>query len=174
MADMTKLDHKLDPAAHTCRAVVETPKGARSKYDFEPDLQAFQLKGLLPEGMVFPLDFGFIPSTLGEDGDPLDIMVLADEPGVVGAVVEVRLVGVIEANQTEGDSTLRNDRLIGVATVSRLYERVQAVKDLGDDFTQHLCEWWIQYNDLKDKRFEVIMVGGPDEAVRCVQGGMQG
>jgi inorganic pyrophosphatase len=172
MADVLKLDNKLDPGKHTCRAVVETPKGARSKYDYEPELGAYQLKGLLPEGMVFPMDFGFIPSTLGEDGDPLDVMILADEPGTVGTVVDVRLVGVIQANQTEGDSTLRNDRLIAVAAVSLLYDRVQTIQDLGEDFVRHQTEWWVQYNAMKDKRFEVLNVGGPEEAVKCVQGGL--
>ena len=71
------------------------------------------LGGLLPEGMMFPFDFGFLPSTLGEDGDPLDIMVLMDAPAHVGCLIEVRIIGIITAEQTEDGKTESNDRLIG-------------------------------------------------------------
>ena len=70
MADLSKLPAQLDPKKCTCRAIIETPKGARNKFDYDPDSDLFMLGGLLPEGMMFPFDFGFIPSTLGEDGDP--------------------------------------------------------------------------------------------------------
>lgn len=76
MADVSKLPPQLDSKKCTCRAIIETPKGCRNKFDYDPDSGLFMLAGLLPEGMAFPFDFGFIPSTLGEDGDPLDILVL--------------------------------------------------------------------------------------------------
>src|SRR5438874_3853083 len=67
------------------------------------------------EGMMFPYDFGFIPSTLGEDGDPLDILVLMDAPAHVGCLIEVRIIGIIEAEQSEDGKTESNDRILGVA-----------------------------------------------------------
>src|SRR5258708_16604477 len=70
MADLTLLPHQLDDKNCVCRAIIETPKGCRNKFDYDPDSGLFMLGGLLPEGMMFPFDFGFIPSTLGEDGDP--------------------------------------------------------------------------------------------------------
>jgi inorganic pyrophosphatase len=76
MADLTALPHQLDPKTCVCTAIIETPKGCRNKFDYDPESNLFKLGGLLPEGMMFPFDFGFIPSTLGDDGDPLDIMVL--------------------------------------------------------------------------------------------------
>jgi inorganic pyrophosphatase len=78
----------------------------------------FKLAGLLPEGMLFPFDFGFIPSTLADDGDPVDIMVLMDVPAHVGYPIDVRLIGVIEATQTEDGESKTNDRLLGVAVHS--------------------------------------------------------
>jgi inorganic pyrophosphatase len=170
MADITKLPHRLDPEARTCRAVIETPKGRRSKFDYDPESGLFELAGLLPEGMSFPMDFGFIPSTLAEDGDPTDVLVLADEPSPVGCLAEVRLVGVIEGEQTEHGETLRNDRLLAVATTSRLYARIQTVDDLGDDFVDHLAQFWVNNNDLKPGRtFKVVGVRGPREAVALIQ-----
>jgi len=72
MSDLSKLPAQLDPKKRTCRAIIETPKGCRNKFDYDPKSGLFMLGGLLPEGMVFPFDFGFIPSTLGADGDPVD------------------------------------------------------------------------------------------------------
>jgi inorganic pyrophosphatase len=101
MSDLTTLPHQLDPDKGTCRAIIETPKGCRNKFDYDPRSNLFMLGGLLPEGMMFPFDFGFIPSTLGGDGDPLDILVLMDAPAHVGCLIEVRLIGVISAEQIE-------------------------------------------------------------------------
>ena len=77
--------------------IIETPKGSRNKYNYDEGLRLFKLGGVLPSGAVFPFDFGFVPSTTGGDGDPLDVLVLMDEPAFPGRVVDVRLVGVIEA-----------------------------------------------------------------------------
>jgi inorganic pyrophosphatase len=84
MSDLTHLSNQSDSKKATCRAVIEPPKSSRNKFDYDPDSGLFMLGGLLPEGMMFPIDFGFIPSTLGEDGDPLDVMVLMDAPAHVG------------------------------------------------------------------------------------------
>jgi inorganic pyrophosphatase len=88
------------------------------------------LGGLLPEGMMFPFDFGFLPSTLGEDGDPLDIMVLMDAPAHVGCLIEVRVIGIITAEQTEDGKTESNDRLIGVAVHSYDHEELESINDV--------------------------------------------
>jgi inorganic pyrophosphatase len=146
MADLTKIDPLLNGGAYTCRVVIETAKGSRSKYTYDPDLEALQLSGLLPAGMSFPLDFGFVPSTLAEDGDPLDILVVADTPSMPGCIVHVRLIGVIEAEQTEGGETVRNDRLIARTSLSINYEKAQTVNDLGDTFVDHLGRFFVKFS----------------------------
>lgn len=170
MPDATKLPHQLDPSKMTCRAVIETPKGRRSKFDYDPESGLFELAGLLPEGMSFPLDFGFIPSTLAEDGDPTDVLVLADEPSPVGCLAEVRLIGVILGEQTEDGETVRNDRLLAVAVTSRLYAQIGTAENLGSDFVDHLCQFWVNYNDLKPgKTFRVLGVEGPERAAELIR-----
>ena len=82
MVDLSSLSNQLDAKKSTCRAIIETPKGCRNKFDYDPESNLFMLGGLLPEGMMFPFDFGFIPLTLGEDGDPVDILVLMDAPAL--------------------------------------------------------------------------------------------
>src|SRR5580658_1463699 len=101
MKDVAAAPNEWNAKQRQCKAIIETPKGCRNKFDYDPDFRMFKLGGLLPEGMAFPFDFGFIPSTLGDDGDPLDVMVLMDEPAHVGCLLDVRIIGVIEAVQIE-------------------------------------------------------------------------
>jgi inorganic pyrophosphatase len=167
--DMAAIDHRLDTAAATCRAVIETPKGSRSKYTWDDQVGAFELSGLLPVGMSFPLDFGMVPSTLADDGDPLDILVIGDEPAAVGCVADVRILGVIKAEQTEGGRTYRNDRLVGRLALSVSYEHASHIDDLGARFAEHLGQWFTNYNMLKGKGFRVLGIAGPEEAVRLIE-----
>ncbi len=170
MPDLTRLAHGLDPTSATCRAIVESPGGRRAKYSYDRGSGLFALKRLLPEGMSFPLDFGFIPGTLGEDGDPLDILVLNDEPMAVGVLLEARLVGVILARQTEGGRALRNDRIIGVASASRLYARVGGLEDLGKSWLENVTQFWVNYCRLRGVAFEVLSREGAATACRLIDG----
>lgn len=167
------LPHKLDPAAATCRALVETPARSRAKFDFDRETGLYELHGMLPAGMAFPMDFGFIPSTLGGDGDPLDVIVLAEEALPVGCLVRVRLLGVIEAEQTQHvdgkPSTLRNDRLVARLEESRTYAGVEGLDQLGGAFTEELIQFFTTYNELKGKRFKVLAVSNAQRAVEMIQ-----
>ena len=168
MTKLLKLSNLLNTAEHTCRVVIETSKGDRSKFACDPQTGTFQLKKLLPDGMSFPTDFGFVPGTVAGDGDPLDAMVLHDEPLPMGSVVTVRLLGVIEAQQTEDGKSERNDRLMTVSQASHLYQRVRRVEDLGDEYIHNLEEFFINYNRLNGKGFQLVRIGDPDDAIRCI------
>jgi len=87
---------------------IETPKGSRNKYAFDEKQKIFALKKVLPAGMAFPYDFGFIPSTIAEDGDPVDVLALMDEPGAVGCLLQCRGVGIIEGEQGKKKDAERN------------------------------------------------------------------
>src|SRR5688500_291967 len=114
--------------AKTIQVIIETPKGSNHKYKYEPSSQRFKLDKILPAGFAFPYDFGFIPETLAEDGDPLDILVINREPTFTGCLIECRIIGAIEAKQKEKGKAVRNDRIIGVPEESSLYEKVSSVK----------------------------------------------
>ena len=108
------------------QVIIETPKGCRNKYSFDEDQKIFVLKAALPSGMAFPYDFGFLPQTLADDGDPLDVLVLMDEPAFPGCAVMARLIGVIEGEQiTPKSAPVRNDRLVAVAETTHMYEAGQ-------------------------------------------------
>src|SRR5437868_14956126 len=153
MADLTSLSLQLDAKKRICRAIIETPKGCRNKFDYDPDSGLFMLGGLLPEGMMFPFDFGFIPSTLGEDGDPLDILVLLDAPAHVGCLIEVRVIGVIQAEQTEDGKTESNDRLLGVAIHSYDHEELKTIEDVSKTLLSQLEEFFVSYNKQRGETF---------------------
>ena len=91
----------FDKASHALNVVIETPKGSRFKYVYTPKTGLFRVKRVLPPGMVFPFNFGFIPCTRGADGDPLDIIIVHDEPMFPGCQIMARLLGVVKAEQTE-------------------------------------------------------------------------
>lgn len=169
MVDLTKIEHLLDNGKATCRAIIETPKSSRSKYTYDPGLEIFELSSLLPAGMSFPLDFGFIPNTLAEDGDPLDVLVIGDEPSAVGCYAQIKILGVIEANQTEKGETCRNDRLVARIAKSITYGHASHIDDLGKPFVEHLGKFFVNYNDLKGKTFEVLGVAGPDQAMHLIE-----
>ena len=173
MADLASLPPQLDARKGICRAIIETPKGSRNKFDYDPDSRLFMLGGLLPEGMMFPFDFGFIPSTLGEDGDPLDILVLMDAPAHVACLIEVRIIGVIKAEQTENGKTESNDRLLGVAVHSYDHEGLESIDDLSKTMLDQLEQFFISYNKQRGKKFKVTGTGGAKKAIEYLKVGIR-
>jgi inorganic pyrophosphatase len=168
MPNYAALPHGLDRKAHACRAVIETPRGAPHKLSFDPVTEAFALKRVLPLGMCFPLDFGFVPSTRAEDGAPIDVMVLADSPLPVGCVLDVRVVGAIEAEQTKDRRRVRNDRLIAAAQASHLYAAIRALGDLPAGMAEQLIAFWTNYNALRGESFQAIGVATPARACALI------
>ena len=156
----------FDSDSHELNVIIETPKGSRNKFDYDEKYGLFRLGGVLPAGAVFPFDFGFVPSTLGGDGDPLDVLVLMDEPAFTGCLVLARLIGVIEAEQTEGGETTRNDRLIAVAAASRNHRDVHSLADLSENLVDEIEHFFVSYNTVKGKQFKP---GGRFDARRAEQ-----
>src|SRR5438045_3962075 len=138
----------IDSANECINVVIETPRGARTKLAYDRERAAFVVKKVLPQGMSFPFDFGFIPSTAGDDGDPLDVLVLMDEPVPIGTVVPSRLIGVIEAVQTEKDGEEEeNHRIIAVSEACELFAQVRKLADLPDAVTAQIEHFFISYNE---------------------------
>lgn len=137
--------------------IIESPKGAGHKYDYEPELNRFKLKKILPAGLVFPFDFGFIPKTKGEDGDPLDVMVISEIKTFPGCCMDCRIIGVIKAKQTERDGkTMRNDRFLAVPEVSQFFKDVQEIEDLQQDVINQLENFFKNYNEQAGKKLEIL------------------
>jgi inorganic pyrophosphatase len=155
----------------TIRVVIETPKGSRNKYAFDVEEKVFTLKKVLPVGMAFPYDFGFIPSTRADDGDPVDVLVLMDEPAFAGCVLECRLIGIIEGEQQDGKKKIRNDRIVAVEQGNHSYATVKHIDDLGKPFVRELEEFFVNYHELTGKQYKILNVRGPREARRRIDDG---
>jgi inorganic pyrophosphatase len=159
-----------DEESGALRVVIETPKGSRNKYDYDPDSDTFELAKVLPEGMNFPFDFGFVPSTLAADGDPLDILVLMDAPALPGCTLKARALGAIEARQKEkGSDWTRNDRLIALAENARVHNGARRLDDLGPHVLKDIKGFFTDYNRHFDKKFECIKDVGPKGAARLIK-----
>ena len=158
----------FDSESNAVHVIIDTPRGSRNKYSWNEKWKLFELTGVLPAGAVFPFDFGFIPQTRGGDGDPLDVLVLLDEPAVAGSLVRTRLIGVIEAEQTEEGRTTRNDRLVGVAVKSRNDRDYQTLEDLSGKLVEEIEYFFVSYNKAKGKTFRPLGRFGPDRARKLV------
>jgi len=163
----------FDEGSETLNTIIDTPKGSRNKFKYDEKAQVFKLGGPLPLGAVFPFDFGYIPSTRADDGDPLDVLILMDEPAFPGCLVQAKLIGVLEAEQTEAGTTTRNDRLIAVAAKSRNHSDIRFLGDLNSNLMHEIERFFIAYNETKGKRFEILGRYGPDRATTLVRNGMK-
>jgi inorganic pyrophosphatase len=139
------------------RAVLETPQGCRHKLKHLPGDSTFEVSTTLPAGMSMPFDFGFFPRTKAADGDPLDVLVLMDGPAYPGVVVAVRLLGVIEAEQSEdGGKPYRNDRLIAVADGSTERGNLRRLSDLDETLLTQIETFFETYDRLTGKSFRPL------------------
>lgn len=169
---MEQLPHELDRAQFTCQAVVEAPAGSRVKVYYDPDSHRFRVGKFLPLGMVFPLDFAFIPSTLAGDDDPIDLLILPEASLPVGSIVKVRILGILEAEQFKGNKRpRRNDRIIARLVESRLYAKVDDLDQLGDKFVEELGSFFETYKRLRGQTYRVIAIGDRERAVELIEEG---
>ena len=168
LADPTKLK-PLDKKEGLLQVIIETPAGSRNKFAFDPEQEIFAVKKVLPAGMVFPYDFGFLPQTIAPDGDPIDVLLLMDEPAYPGCVVRSRLIGVIEGEQLEGKKKIRNDRLVAVAEVNHMYANVRKFKDLPGKWIQELEQFFVNYHNLEGKKYRLLGCKGADIAFDLIR-----
>src|SRR5215467_25270 len=161
------------PNAQYVNAIIETPKGSRTKFKYDEEHGLFMFDKSLPIGQTFPFDFGFLPSTKGDDGDPLDVLVLTDEPTFVGCLVHAKLLGVIEAEQTENGETERNDRLIAIPLEAKSGKPPDgAVDHIEESMFRKITKFFVAYNELQGKRFRALRYAGPERAEALIRSGI--
>jgi inorganic pyrophosphatase len=168
LVDPTKLT-PVDRKDGTVQVIVETPKGSRNKFAFDPDQGIFALKKVLPAGMVFPYDFGFLPQTIADDGDPIDVLLLMDEPAFTGCAVRAVLIGVIEGEQVDGKKKVRNDRLLAVAEANHMYSNIRKLADLPKKFLDELQDFFVNYHNLEGKKYKLLGCKGVDKALDLIK-----
>lgn len=169
LSDLSKLDAYNSEGL--LQVVIETPRGSRNKYTFDPQRRVIVLKKILPAGMSFPYDFGFVPSTRAGDGDPIDVLVLMDEPAFPGCVLDVRVLGVITGEDGLPDGgTQRNDRVLAVAALSQTFADLRGVGDLPAQTLEHLQQFFVTYPRLLGgKTYRLLGTEGPEEAQKLIE-----
>ncbi len=174
LADPSRLPSKDKNDPDLIRVVIETPKGSRNKFAFNAEDKVFELKKVLPAGMAFPYDFGFVPSTKAEDGDPMDVLVLMDEPAFPGVVLTCRIVGIIEGEQDTKRGAERNDRVVGIEIGNHSFADIKTIDDLGKHFVRELEEFFVNYHELSGEKYRLLGVKGPAKAAKRIQEGKAG
>jgi inorganic pyrophosphatase len=150
-------------------AVVETPRGSTCKLDFDPVLHVFTLAKPLMTGLSYPYDWGFVPSTEAEDGDPLDVLILHDAKTYPGVVLRCRPVGILEVEQNSNGNIERNDRVFAVPDRSPLEADLQDVRHLSLQARQQLEQFFRATNALEDKSLEFLGWHGPVHAIATIK-----
>jgi inorganic pyrophosphatase len=162
----------VDEETGDLTVVLETPKASRNKYKYDAERDVMRLGAVLGEGLAFPYDFGFFPSTLGEDGDPLDVLLFLDAAVPPGCVATARLIGVLEVEQKEKRKPWkRNDRFFGVATHAHSHQRLKHIDELRPRLLPEIEAFFIHYAGLNGKELRVMRRSGPERARKLVMAG---
>ena len=146
-------------------AYIEIPGGSRNKYEYDPDLGGIVLDRRLFTSMSYPADYGFIEGTLGEDGDPLDALVLIGDPTFPGCRIRVRPVGVFHMTDEKGP----DEKVICVSVRDPLWSGVHDIDDLHTAFRQEIEHFFDVYKDLEEKKTETRGFGDRAEALAILE-----
>ena len=145
--------------------IIETPKGSQVKYAWDKKAKTCRAKKLLADGLSFPYDFGFIPDTTGEDGDPLDVMVVSEFSTYPGSVMDVRIIGCIKVKQAAHPPLIQNDRYIAVPSISRDFDSITQLYQLPDFLLQEITGFLRAYIEAEGKKINIEGFLNADESL---------
>jgi inorganic pyrophosphatase len=149
--------------------VVETPRGGRAKLSYDCELKTFVLSKSLMLGLSYPYDWGFIPSTRADDGDPLDAIVIHDAATCPGLVMRCKLLGVLETLQLTKQHRIRNDRIIAVPEDSHRERELHDVQGLLPEVKEELEKFFAATDELQAKTLKFLGWQGPKEAKKLIR-----
>jgi inorganic pyrophosphatase len=140
-------------------AIVEIPKGSKNKYEYDPELEMFVLDRVLHSAVHYPAAYGFIPQTLWDDGDPLDVLIMISEHTFPGCLVDIRPIGVLQMEDDKGG----DDKLLAVASHDPHFDEIRTLNDVPSHTLKEYEHFFLTYKDLEKKK--VITRGWKDEKV---------
>jgi inorganic pyrophosphatase len=159
MTDAINPYRRLSPRADESglvNVIIDTPRGSANKYKYDEQLEIFKISRVLPAGMHFPHDFGSVPGTRAEDGDPLDVLVLLDSPSFAGCLVTARLIGGLHVEQFEKRRKIRNDRLIAVPETAVNKPDIRSLQQLGRSRLREIEEFFVSYNRVQGRTLRIV------------------
>ncbi|PSN17897.1 inorganic pyrophosphatase [filamentous cyanobacterium CCP5] len=148
--DLSRIPAQPEPGL--LNVLIEIPGGSKNKYEFDKDLNAFILDRVLFSSVRYPYDYGFVPNTLADDGDPLDGMVLMDEPTFPGCVIAARPIGMLEMI----DGGDRDEKILCVPTEDPRYRNVKTLQDIASHRLEEIEEFFRTYKNLEKKVTEIL------------------
>jgi inorganic pyrophosphatase len=143
---------------------VEIPKGSRNKYEWDADLQAIKLDRFLFSSVVYPTDYGFIPETCAEDGDPLDAMVCVAEPTFPGCIIPVKAIAVLRMSDDKG----QDDKVLCVPHDDPTWNAMEQLEDLPEQLRSEIEHFFSIYKQPEGKQVEVDGWYSRDDADRVI------
>lgn len=160
------LEHVVpgDNVPQEVNVVIEIPRGSGNKYEFDKESGRVVLDRVQPTSMKQPYDYGFVPHTLSDDGDPIDALIVIDEPLYPGVVVPCRVLGLLKMVDDGED----DEKLVCVAADDKNYEHVRNLEDLGPHFQAKVRHYFERYKDLQNKEVSITGWGDVDEAYGAV------
>jgi inorganic pyrophosphatase len=157
----------IDPGPESPRVVrmiVEIPKNSSNKYEYDPVARTFRLDRALYSPMHYPADYGFVPGTVAEDGDPLDVLCLIDHPTFTGCLIEVRPIGVLDLV----DQTTTDHKIIAAPVKDPRFERVHTIEDLPPHVIREFEHFFTIYKELENKVVETRGWQDLDKALEVI------
>ena len=139
------------PEAGVINVLIEIPGGSKNKYEFDKDMNAFALDRVLFASVKYPYDYGFVPNTLADDGDPLDGMVMMDEPTFPGCVIAARPIGMLLMI----DGGDRDEKILCVPAEDPRYNEVKSIKDIAPHRLEEIAEFFRTYKNLEKKETKI-------------------
>ena len=139
------------PEAGIINVLIEIPGGSKNKYEFDKDMNAFALDRVLFASVKYPYDYGFVPNTLADDGDPLDGMVMMDEPTFPGCVIAARPIGMLLMI----DGGDRDEKILCVPAEDPRYNEVKSLADVSPHRLEEIAEFFRTYKNLEKKVTEI-------------------
>lgn len=146
-------------------AVIEIPKGSRNKYEYDKDMEAFTLDRVLYSPFIYPAEYGIIPQTLYDDGDPMDIMVLMEQPTFPGCVIETRPIGIMR--MVDGDD--HDDKILGVPLNDPRFKEVNDINDVPGHLLDEIAHFFKEYKYLEGKTTEVSGWENAGKALEAIE-----
>jgi len=140
------------PKLGVINVLIEIAAGSKNKYEFDKDLQAFALDRVLYSSVQYPYDYGFVPNTLADDGDPLDGMVIIDEPTFPGCVIASRPIGMLEMI----DGGDRDEKILCVPDNDPRFAQVKSLKDVAPHRLDEIAEFFKTYKNLQKKAVQIL------------------
>ncbi|HET9319640.1 MAG TPA: inorganic diphosphatase [Bryobacteraceae bacterium] len=159
--------HEIDPGPECpeiVRMIVEIPKNSGNKYEYDRALGVFRLDRALYSPMHYPGDYGFIPGTLAEDGDPMDVLALVDQPSFPGCLIEVRPVAVLNMV----DSSVGDQKIISVPTRNPRFDQIHTIDQIFAHIRREIEHFFTIYKELEGKLTEMRGWGDPREARKVI------